>query len=162
MIDSKSQDNEKSRQQQSKLQSRERAHQATQCMRDEVEELRKTRRSESELREEAYQDAISQDVGNNLETDLWEIQSTVNKLTRQIKELQEVINSLSESQDFKDLETASCSGSAHGPGKQSVFPSFSSFAGRDQCHHFNTRDLRSLSGDVFDNPNLTASNIRAS
>ena len=53
-------------------------------MRDEVEELRKTRGSESELREEAYQDAISQDVGNNLETDLWEIQSTVIKLTRQI------------------------------------------------------------------------------
>ena len=44
------------------LQSRERVHRdALSCMRDEVEELRKTRRSDAELREEAYQDDISQE-----------------------------------------------------------------------------------------------------
>ena len=51
-------------------------------------ELRKTRRSEAELREEAYQDTISQDGENNLETGMRETQSTVNQRTHQMKELQ--------------------------------------------------------------------------
>ena len=76
-------------------------------MSEEVEELRNARFSEERLREEAYVDAISEDDGNNLETRLRESQSTVNQLTRQIEELQVVVVSLKESQDFKDLETAS-------------------------------------------------------
>ena len=86
-------------------------------MRDEVEELRKTRRSEAELREEAYQDAISQEGGHILDHELRDSQSTVEKLTLELQEPQEVIISLSESQDIKGLETASSSGSVHAPGK---------------------------------------------
>ena len=60
----------------------------------------------------------------------------MNQLTHQMKELLEVINSLSGSQDFKDLETASGSGSVHAPGKPLVFPSHSSLQCRDSCHRF--------------------------
>ena len=70
-----------------------------------VEEYRNVRCSEAELRAEGFQDAISQVDESNLETELRESESTVNQLTHQIKALQEVIHSLSESQDFKDLET---------------------------------------------------------
>ena len=55
-------------------------------------------------------------------------QSTVNKLTQPIRELQKVLNSLSESQDCKDLETASSSGLTRAPGIPSVIPSFFQFA----------------------------------
>ena len=41
-----------------------------------------------------------------------------------MREIHEVLSSYSESQDFKDLETARGSGSAQAPGKLSVFPSF--------------------------------------
>ena len=54
-------------------------------MRDEVEELRKTRRSEAELREEAYQDAISQEGGHILDHELRDSQSTVEKLTLELQ-----------------------------------------------------------------------------
>ena len=97
-------------------------------LRDEVGELRKTRRSEANLREEAYLDVVSQEGQNILDTELLERQSTLNKLTKQMRELQEGIISLSESQDFKDLETVSSSGSTHAPSKPSVFPSFFHFA----------------------------------
>ena len=66
-------------------------------------------------------DAISQDDGNNLETELPVSHSNVEHLTHQIKELQDVVYSLSESQDFTVLQTASASGSAHAPGKPSFF-----------------------------------------
>ena len=60
----KRQEYEQSRQEQyllrAELQSRERApRDALNCMRDEVEELRRTRRFETEPREETYLDAIS-------------------------------------------------------------------------------------------------------
>ena len=77
---------------------------------------------------------------NILDHELRDSQSTFEKLSLEMPEVQEVINSLGESQDFKDLETASGSGSAHAPGKPSVFPRCSSFASRDHWHHFNTRD----------------------
>ena len=93
-------------------------------MRDEVEELRRTRRSEAGLREEAYQDAISREGENIQDHELRESKSTVEKLTQEIRELQEVPKSYSESQDIKDLKTASSSGSAHAPRMPSVFPSF--------------------------------------
>ena len=70
---------------------------------------------------------LSRTKEKNLDSELRESQSTVNQLADQIQELHEVINSLSESQDFKDLETASSSGSTHAPGKPSVFPSFQTF-----------------------------------
>ena len=105
---------------------REQAHQETLTrMCPEVEELKKIRCSEAELREEAFMDAISQDDGNKLETESREIQSTVHELTHQTNEPQEEANLLSESQDFKYLETASCSGSAHAPGNDEFFRVFS-------------------------------------
>ena len=106
---------------------------------------------------EAYQDAISQDDVTYLETELRESLSTVNKLTRQIKELQEVGNSLHESQDFKVLETASSSGSTHAPGIPVVFPRFSSQLRSNSCHRFNTQDLSSFPGGVFDDPSPNVS-----
>ena len=100
------------------LESRENAHQVTlSCVREEVEELRKTRRYDAELREEASQDAVSHEGEKILDTELLESQSTVNQLAHQIRELHEVTNSLSDSQDFKDLETASSPRSTHAPGK---------------------------------------------
>ena len=80
-----------------------------------VEELRKVRCSEAEVREEPYMDAVSQDREKNLEIELRERPSTVNQLTHQMKELQEVlVVSLKIS---KDLETASCLGSVRAPAK---------------------------------------------
>ena len=76
------------------------------------------------MREEASQDEISQDGDKHLGTELRESESTVNQLTNQMKELQEVVNSLSESEAFKDLETSSSSGSVHAPGKPFVFRVF--------------------------------------
>ena len=80
------------------LRNRERAHRETLVhMIKEAKELRKVCCSDAELREEAYQDAVSQDGGKTLETELRESQSTVNLLTQHMKQLQGVINSLSES-----------------------------------------------------------------
>ena len=80
---SRSQECEQSKQEQyllgAVLQSRERAHQgALSNMRDEVEEFRKTRRSEAELREQAHQDAISPEGESGLDNEVRESQSTVN------------------------------------------------------------------------------------
>ena len=103
----------------------ERAHQETLMhMEREVEELRKFRCSEAEVCEEACVDAVSEDGESNLETESRESQCTVNQLTHQMLELHEVINSLSDSQYFKDFETASNSGRAHAPGNPFVFSEF--------------------------------------
>ena len=143
------QDCEKSRQEQylliTELRSRERAHQETLCyMRDDVQVLRETRLSVAEFREKACQDAISHEGENILDTEFWGSHSTVDDLTQQQRELQEVTNSLNGS-----------------PGKPSVarqtvgLPEFfPALTRRDQCHQFNTRDLGSLSGDVFDDQNF--------
>ena len=62
-------------------------------MSEEGEELRKVRFSEAPLCEGPYLDVNSQN-GNKLEIKLRESQPTVNQLTQQIKELQEVVKSL--------------------------------------------------------------------
>ena len=61
-------------------------------MRDEAEELRKTRRSGAESREAAYQDAIPHEGEHVLDNELRERQATVNKLTQEMRELQQVMN----------------------------------------------------------------------
>ena len=81
----------------------------------------------------AYQDTVSQEGENIQDHELRDGKSTVEKLTQEIRELQEVPNSYNESQDIKDLKTASSSGSAHAPRMPSVFPSFLGLAGRDPC-----------------------------
>ena len=91
---------------------------------EEVEELRDVRFSEAKLCEEAYVEANSQHQEDNLEIKLQESWSTANKLTHQIKELQNQVNSLKGCQDFRDLETASSSGSTHAPDRQVVLPCF--------------------------------------
>ena len=101
-------------------------------MSQESEELRNARWSEARLREEAYVDANSQgESGVKIEDKLLESQSTSKQLTQQIKELQEVVSSWQEAQDFKNLETASSSGSVHAAGKPSVF--FLSFFSKPCC-----------------------------
>ena len=80
----------------------------------------------------------------------------MNQLKHQMRELQEAMNSLGESQDFKDLETASRSGSVHASCKTFVCPSFSSQQCRE-CYRFNRQNLSSLPRDVLDDPALKAS-----
>ena len=62
-------------------------------MRDEVEELRKTRRSEAALREEGCQDALSR----ARERTFWTLTCGryVNKLRQQVRGLQEVVYTVS-------------------------------------------------------------------
>ena len=98
------------------------AHQETIVrLSEEMEESRKVRYPNEKLREEADMDANSQFDMNNMEMKLQESQSTVNQLTHHLKELQEEVNSLKESQDFTDLQTATSSGSIHAPSKQIIF-----------------------------------------
>ena len=106
---------------------------------EEMEELRNVRYSNEKLLEEAYMDANSQFDMNNLEMKLQESQSTVNQLTHQIKELEEVVNSLMESQDLTDLETARSSGSIHAPSKQMIFLVF--LACRCASRDFPSREI---------------------
>ena len=70
-----------------------------------------------------------------------------------MKKLQKIINSLSESQDFKDLETASSSGSADAPAN----PLFSEFVKSAVPRQFVARNLCSLPGDVFGDSRYQAS-----
>ena len=86
-------------------------------MSEEMVEFRKAFCSEAQLRKEAYVDAMSLDDGNHLEIELRRSQSTVNELTNQIEELQEMVHSLSDSQQLKDLDTASSSAFSRAPGK---------------------------------------------
>ena len=83
-----------------------------------------------------------------------ESQSTVNKLTHQITELQEVVNSVNGLQDFQNVGTASSSGPAHAPGAPSVFPSFSGQLRCDSCHRSKNTGFKLFPGGVFDDPVL--------
>ena len=72
------------------------------------------------------------------------------RVTHQIKELQEVVNTVQDAQVFyKDLETASSSVSIHGPGQQSMFPCFSSKPRRKGRDISVTRNLNSSLGHVL-------------
>ena len=60
-------------------------------MSEEVDKLKEVRSSEAKLCEEAYVDANSQHEEDNLEIKLQENLSTVNQLTHQIRELQDLV-----------------------------------------------------------------------
>ena len=72
--------------------------------------------------------------------------------------VQEGKHFISGTQDFKDLETASSSGSTHAPGKPSVFPSLSNLLCRARCHQFNTHGIQVVCQETFfDDPRFQAS-----
>ena len=83
-----------------------------------------------------------------------ESQSTVNKLTHQIIELEEVVNSLNGFLDFKNVGTVTGSQSAYTSGKSLVFQSFSSQLRCDSCHRSKNAGLKSFPGRDFDDPVL--------
>ena len=121
----------------------------------------KTRRSGAKLCEEAYQDAVSHEGEKILDTELRESPSTLNRLAHQVQELQEGINSLIESQDFNDLETSSCSGSTHAPGKPSVFPSFQTFPAATSATILTHGITVVCQVTFFECPNVKASSVTA-
>ena len=84
-----------------------------------------------------------------LDTEVRESGPTVNQLTQQVRELQEVKHSSSGSQDLKDFETGSSSRSTHAPSKPSVVPKFSNLPCRARCHQCSTLYLGSVSRDFF-------------
>ena len=90
-----------------------------------MEALKKTKQSDFELREEAYQDAIMEEDENFLDYELRESHSKIERRTQEIGERQDTLNSRHESQYFTDLETASSSRSMHAPSKPFIFRVFS-------------------------------------
>ena len=81
--------------------------------------------------------------------ELQESQSTVNQLTVQIQELQDKVNSLSDSKDFHDPETASSSGLFHVPSHPSKNQSSFGMPFRESCPQTDTRNLFASLGDMF-------------
>ena len=80
--------------------------------------------------------------------DLDQSESQVDRLTQLPLELQEVVNTHQDAQDFEDLETASCSVSIHVPGGQSVSQSFASHHRRASRDIFATQNMNSSPGHV--------------
>ena len=60
-------------------------------------------------------------------------QSTVNHFTVQIQELQDKVNSLSDSREFFDPETVSSSGLSHVASQPTSIPSRRGMLSRDSC-----------------------------
>ena len=89
-------------------------------MNKEADELRNVRCSDTELRDEAYMDAVSQDGENNFGDGIAgrpvHCESAHPPKARTARSDQ-----FSGSQHFKDLETASCSRSVHAPCKICIF-----------------------------------------
>ena len=83
------------------------------------------------------------DLKKNLritQLDLDQSESQIDRLTQLPLELQEVVNTHQDVQDFEDLETASSSVSIHVPGGQSDSPSFSSQHRRPSRNIFATQN----------------------
>ena len=64
-------------------------------------------------------------------------------------ELQEVVDTLQEAQDYKDLETTSSAVSIHFPGQQSVFSNFCSMTRRPGRDIFAILNLNICCHNVF-------------
>ena len=79
-------------------------------------------------------------------------QSTVRHFTVQIQDLQDKVNSVNDSSDFHDRETASSSGSSHVPSHPLIVPSSFGLPCRDSGPQLDTRNLRGTLGNVFENP----------
>ena len=78
-----------------------------------------------------------------------ESQSTVNQLMVQIQELQDKVNSLNDSRDFFDLQTASSSGLSRVPGQPFIIPSLRGMPCRDSCLQPDTRNSFGIWRKVF-------------
>ena len=73
----------------------------------------------------------------------------MNRRTIQIQELQDTVNSLNDSRDFHDLQTASSSALSHVPGHLVIVPSPRGMLSRDSCLQPDTRNSFGISGNVF-------------
>ena len=106
--------------------------------------------TEANLREETKADAVNQeDKREDLEnlgklhtsqSHLDKSEYQVDQLTPHIKELQEVVNTLHDAQDFQDLGAARCSVSIHIPSVQAVFQVFLDIAA--QAETFENTEVR--------------------
>ena len=74
----------------------------------------------------------------------------MNQLTVQILELQDNVNSLNNSREFYDPETASSSGLSFVPRHPVSIPSPRGMLSRDSCLQPDTRNLYGTSGNVFE------------
>ena len=79
-------------------------------------------------------------------------QSTRNQLTVQIQELQDKVNSLNESSEFYDLETASSFRLSHVPSHSNSIQSPHGMLSRDSGLQPDTRNSSGTSGNVFEDP----------
>ena len=80
---------------------------------------------------------------------LRESQYALTQCTAQIQELQDKINSMSESRDFQD-EVCS-SRLSYVPSQPGIVSNPCGIPSRDQCQRLDTRILLGISGDVFEN-----------
>ena len=106
--------------------------------------------TETNLREETKADAVTQEDKredpenlDNLRTSQSHLDKSeyqVDQLTPHIKELQEVVNTLHDAQDFQGLETASCSVPIQIPSVQAVFRVFLVIAA--QAETFQNTEVR--------------------
>ena len=111
-----------------------------------MEELKKFCRAEAERAKQLRIDQLCiQDK---------ESQSTVNHFTVEIQELQDKVNSLNDSREFFDPETASRSGMSHVASERVSIPSRCGMLSRDSCLQLDTRNSFGASGHFFLKINL--------
>ena len=113
--------------------------------------------TETNLREETKADAVNQEDKREDPENLDKLHTSqshyekseyqVDQLTPHIKELQDVVNTVHDAQDFQDLDTASCSVSIHIPSVQAVFRVFLVIAA--QAETFENTEVRQSTGQVY-------------
>ena len=96
---------------------------------------------------------------------LTEDQNTIMELRAKIQELQNEVNCMNDSRDFKDAESVR-SGPSHVPSQLTLYPPYSIPGGMQSCslglpsHNNQPPDIRNsqgISGNVFDNPPSSSS-----
>ena len=95
--------------------------------------------------------------------ELRESQCAVTQLTAQIQELQDKANNMNDSREFQDVEAVCSSRLSHVPVQPPFGWSPCGNSSRDQCQRPDTRNIRGISGDVFENtvaPNESTTSIR--
>ena len=81
-----------------------------------------------------------------------ESQSTVNQLTVQIQDLQDKVNSLNDSMEFNDSETASSAALSHVPSHPVSVPNLRGMFNRDSCLQPDIWNSFDKSGNAPENP----------
>ena len=112
------------------------------------------------LREKALRDTRIRTIHSKEElksaqevrVDEFSMHATIQELTSQIQELQEMVNCMNDSREFQNTEST-CSGKLfHGPSQPAVVPGPRSMLSRDQSMPPNTWNLSGTQGNTFGNP----------